>query len=259
MNLMRRFNPLPSFDSDGVKIAYDVHGEGEPILLIHGFASNAAVNWKSTGWIDLLTKAGRQVITIDNRGHGKSEKLYEPDAYTSRQMAADSSRLLTHLGLPMADIMGYSMGARLTALIGIHHGAQARSLIIAGLAGNMIHGVGGAAEIAEALRAESAGAVKDAGAKAFRLFAEQTKSDLEALATCISSHREIVTVEDLGKINAPALVVAGEDDEIAGSVSTLVDAIPGAEGVVLPGRDHMKAVGDKTYKLSVLDFLDRRP
>jgi pimeloyl-ACP methyl ester carboxylesterase len=68
-----------------------------------------------------------------------------------------------------------------------------------------------------------------------------------------------VTVEDLGKINAPTLVVAGEDDEIAGSVSTLVDAIPGAEGVVLPGRDHMKAVGDKTYKLSVLDFLDRRP
>jgi pimeloyl-ACP methyl ester carboxylesterase len=110
-----------------------------------------------------------------------------------------------------------------------------------------------------ALRAESAGKVKDAGAKAFRLFAEQTNSDLEALAACISSHREIVTTEDLDKINVPALVVAGEDDEIAGSVSTLVDAIPGSEGVVLPGRDHMKAVGDKTYKLSVLDFLDRRP
>jgi pimeloyl-ACP methyl ester carboxylesterase len=250
---------LPSFDSDGVKIAFDVHGEGEPILLIHGFASNASVNWRSTGWIDLLSKAGRQVITIDNRGHGKSEKLYDTSAYTSRQMAADSSRLLAHLGLPRADIMGYSMGARLTALMGIHHAEQVRSLIIAGLAGNMIHGVGGAAEIAAALWAESAGKVKDAGAKAFRLFAEQTNSDLEALAACISSHREIVTTEDLDKINVPALVVAGEDDEIAGSVSTLVDAIPGSEGVVLPGRDHMKAVGDKTYKLSVLDFLDRRP
>jgi pimeloyl-ACP methyl ester carboxylesterase len=251
---------LPSFDSDGVKIAYDVHGEGEPILLIHGFASNAAVNWKSTGWIDLLTKAGRQVITIDNRGHGKSEKLYDARAPTRRgrwQLIPAGCSLTS--GCRRLTSWGTRWGRDLTALIGIHHGSQARSLIIAGLAGNMIHGVGGSAEIADALRAESVSKVKDAGAKAFRLFAEQTNSDLEALAACISSHREIVTTEDLDKINVPALVVAGEDDEIAGSVSTLVDAIPGSEGVVLPGRDHMKAVGDKTYKLSVLDFLDRRP
>jgi pimeloyl-ACP methyl ester carboxylesterase len=75
----------------------------------------------------------------------------------------------------------------------------------------------------------------------------------------MSSHRVLVGEDELATIKAPALVVAGEDDTIAGAVEPLVDAIPGAEGVVLPGRDHMKAVGDKTYKLSVLDFLDRRP
>lgn len=250
---------MPSFMSDGVEIHYEVFGEGEPILLIHGFASNAKVNWGSTGWIDLLTKAGRQVIAIDNRGHGRSAKLHDPAKYTARVMAQDSSRLISHLGHRQVDIMGYSMGARLTALLGIHHPEQARSLIIAGLAGNMIHGVGGAEEIAKALRAPSLDSVKDPQGRGFRAFAEQTRSDLEALANCISSHRELVSVEDLARITAPTLVVAGEDDEVAGEVGALVDAIRGAEGVVLPGRDHMKAVGDKTYKLSVLDFLDRRP
>ena len=65
--------------SDDVEIAYEVHGEGEPILLIHGFASNGKVNWGSTGWIELLTRAGRQAIVIDNRGHGKSTKLHDPE------------------------------------------------------------------------------------------------------------------------------------------------------------------------------------
>jgi pimeloyl-ACP methyl ester carboxylesterase len=250
---------VPTFMSDDVQIAYEVIGDGEPILLIHGFASNARVNWHSTGWVDLLEKSGRQVITIDNRGHGKSQKLYDPARYTSREMALDSSRLIEYLGHRHVDIMGYSMGARLTALLGIHHAEQARSLVIAGLAGNMISGVGGGEEIAAALRAPSADKVKDATARGFRQFAEQTKSDLEALANCISSHRETVSPEQLATIKAPALVVAGEDDDIAGAVSTLVDEIPGAEGVVLTGRDHMKAVGDKTFKLSVLDFLDRRP
>ena len=82
-----------TFSSDGVRIAYDVHGEGEPVLLVHGFASSAAVNWGSTGWIDLLKKAGRQVIALDNRGHGASEKLYDPALYDASTMAEDLRRL----------------------------------------------------------------------------------------------------------------------------------------------------------------------
>ncbi len=244
--------------SDDVKIAYEVRGEGEPILLIHGFASNSRTNWQETGWIDLLTRVGRQVITIDNRGHGKSDKPHDADRYTSAEMARDSSNLINHLGHERVDVMGYSMGARLTALLGINHADQARSLVIAGLASNMITGVSGSEEVVEALRAPSLARAKGVQGKAFRAFAEQTGSDLEALAACMLSHRVLVSEEDLGKITAPTLVVAGDEDEIAGSVSTLVDAIPFAEGVVLPGKDHMKAVGDKTYKLSVLDFLDRR-
>jgi len=244
--------------SDDVRIAYEVHGDGEPILLIHGFASNSRINWQSTGWIDLLTKVGRQVITIDNRGHGKSDKPHDAERYSSAEMALDSSKLINHLGHEKVDVMGYSMGARLTALLGINHATQTRSLVIAGLASNMITGVSGSQEIVSALRAPSLAGAKGVQGRAFRAFAEQTGSDLEALAACMSSHRVLVNEEDLGKIAVPTLVVAGDEDDLAGSVSTLVDAIPFAEGIVLPGKDHMKAVGDKTYKLSVLDFLDRR-
>lgn len=244
--------------SDDVKIAYEVYGDGEPILLIHGFASNSRINWQSTGWIDLLTKVGRQVITIDNRGHGKSDKPHDAERYSSPEMARDSSNLISHLGHETVDVMGYSMGARLTALLSINHPAQTRSLVIAGLASNMITGVSGSEEIVAALRAPSLARVKGVQGKSFRSFAEQTGSDLEALAACMSSHRVLVSEEELGKITAPTLVVVGDEDDIAGSVGALVDAIPFAEGIVLPGKDHMKAVGDKTYKLSVLDFLDRR-
>ncbi len=249
---------MPSFLSNNVNIAYEVHGDGEPILLIHGFASNSRINWQSTGWIDLLTKVGRQVITIDNRGHGKSDKPHDAESYSSSEMARDSSNLISHLGHETVDIMGYSMGARLAALLGINHPGQARSLVIAGLAGNMIHGVSGSDEIVAALRAPSLARANGVQGKAFRAFAEQTGSDLQALAACMSSHRIKVGKEELKKITVPTLVVAGEEDDIAGSVGTLVDAIPFAEGLVLPGKDHMKAVGDKAYKLSVLDFLDRR-
>jgi pimeloyl-ACP methyl ester carboxylesterase len=119
----------------------------------------------------------------------------------------------------------------------------------------MITGVGGAEAIALALEAPSRSDVTDPAARAFRIFAEQTKSDLKALAACIRSSREKITVEELAAIRVPVLVVAGENDDVAGDVETLVKAIPGARGVTLPGRNHMNAVGDRGYKDAVLAFL----
>ena len=112
---------LQEFSSDGVRIAYiDVAPEGsdlgEPILLIHGFASSHRINWVNPRWVDTLSKAGRRVIAFDNRGHGRSEKLYDPAAYHSDVMARDAANLLDHLSIPRADVMGYSMGARIAEL-----------------------------------------------------------------------------------------------------------------------------------------------
>jgi pimeloyl-ACP methyl ester carboxylesterase len=134
---------MPSFKSDGVKIDYVDEGEGEPILLIHGFASNATVNWRDPGWIEALTKAGRRVVALDNRGHGKSEKLYEPDRYGAPAMAEDAVRLLDHLGIGRADVMGYSVGARIAAFLVLAHPQRVRSVIFAGLGINMVRGMDG--------------------------------------------------------------------------------------------------------------------
>ncbi|MGQ0486542.1 MAG: alpha/beta fold hydrolase [Hyphomicrobiales bacterium] len=246
---------MHKFNSGGVEIAYDVAGEGPSILLIHGFASNANVNWRDTGWVKTLVDAGRRVIVIDNRGHGASEKLYDPALYQAPIMAEDARRLLDHLATERADVMGYSMGARIAAFLTINHPARVRSAVFAGLASRMITGVGGAEEIARALEAGSAAEVTEAGARAFRLFAEQTKSDLKALSACMRSARAKIAAEELGRIAVPVLVVAGEKDDVAGEVAPLVAAIPGARGVTLPGRNHMSAVGDKSYKAAVLRFL----
>jgi len=249
------FWAVHSFNSDGVEIAYEDEGEGPPILLIHGFASNGRVNWQDTGWVKTLVQAGRRVITIDNRGHGESEKLHDPALYPATEMAEDARRLLDHLELANADIMGYSMGARIAAFLSINHSNRVNRAIFAGLASRMITGVGGGEAIAAGLEANSLADVMNPEARSFRIFAEQTKSDLKALAACVRASRVKITVVDLARIAVPILVVAGDQDEIAGDVATLVAAIPGARGVTLPGRGHMNAVGDKTYKAAVLEFL----
>jgi pimeloyl-ACP methyl ester carboxylesterase len=213
------------------------------------------VNWWDTGWVKTLTEAGRQVITFDNRGHGASQKLYESRLYPATEMAEDARRLLDHLGIVQADVMGYSMGARVAAFLTISHPERVRRAVFAGLASRMITGVGGGEAIARGLEAASRDEVTDPGARSFRIFAEQTRSDLKALAACIRSSREKITLGELRGITVPVLVVAGDKDDVAGDVDTLVAAIPGARGVVLPNRNHMNAVGDRGYKDAVLAFL----
>lgn len=249
------FRAMHRFNSDGVEIAYETAGEGEPILLIHGFASSGRVNWWDTGWVKTLTEAGHKVVTFDNRGHGASQKLYDPEAYPAPEMAEDARRLLDHLGIGKADVMGYSMGARIAAFLTINHPDRVRRAVFAGLASRMITGVGGGDTIAAGLDAESLADVTEPTARAFRTFAEQTGSDLKALAACMRSSRAKITAEALSRISVPVLVVAGEKDDVAGSVDGLVSVIPGAKGVTLPSRNHMNAVGDKGYKAAVLDFL----
>src|SRR5581483_7741507 len=103
---------MPSFRHDKVELAYLDEGAGDPVVLVHGFASNKEVNWVQTGWMTTLTRAGRRAIALDNRGHGQSTKLYDPEEYRVGKMAEDVRALLDHLRLNQADVMGYSMGAR---------------------------------------------------------------------------------------------------------------------------------------------------
>jgi pimeloyl-ACP methyl ester carboxylesterase len=252
---------MTTFSSDGVEIAYVDEGaaepDAEPVLLIHGFASNAPTNWIDTGWISMLRDAGYRVVAFDNRGHGKSQKLYELADYGAPLMAEDARRLLDHLGIRRAHVIGYSMGARIAAFLALAHPERVQSLVFGGLGINMVRGMAGTGPIAHALEAPSAEAVKSQAARTFRVFAEQTKSDLKALAACIRSARAPITAEAVATLKAPVLVAVGENDVVGGPAADLAALIPGADAFVIQGREHMKAVGDRTFKAAVLDFLAR--
>jgi pimeloyl-ACP methyl ester carboxylesterase len=249
--------PKHTFSSDGVEIAYFDTGEGDPVLCIHGFASTAHINWTYPGWVDTLTKAGRRVIALDNRGHGDSEKLYDPAAYHTTLMAEDARALLDHLGIAQATVLGYSMGSRITAFLAQRHPDRVKAAIMGGLGIKLIDGVGLPETIAEALEAPTLEEVTDPQGRMFRAFAMQTKSDRRALAACIRGSRNLMSREEAASIACPVLIAVGTRDEIAGPPEPLAAIIPRGEVLAIPDRDHMPAVGDKVFKAGALDFLAR--
>ncbi|HEX8164212.1 MAG TPA: alpha/beta hydrolase [Beijerinckiaceae bacterium] len=250
------------FTSAGVRIAFvdfAPAGGGDPILLVHGFASNHAVNWVNTLWTKTLGAAGFRVIALDNRGHGQSQKLYEPALYHTSLMAEDARALLDHLGIERADVMGYSMGARIAVHLALAHPDRVRSLLMGGLGIHLVEGVGLPLGIADAMEAPSADALADPMQRMFRLFAEQTKSDLRALAACIRGSRQVLSRAEVASITTPTLIAVGTKDDVAGSAQDLADLMPDARALDIPGRDHNLAVGDKVHKQAVLAFLAGRP
>ena len=190
---------MPTFSNGDVEIAYLDEGAGEPIVLVHGFASNTQVNWVQPGWVSTLTRDNRRVIALDNRGHGQSTKLYDPADYHTDLMAGDVAALIAHLGLERADVMGYSLGARITAVLAARHPERVRSVILGGVGIKLVEVAGLHHDVARSLELPSIDDVTDPQGKAFRLFAEQTQSDLRALAACLRGSRQTLQRDELAR------------------------------------------------------------
>ncbi len=248
---------MPSFVSEGIEIAYDIYGAGRPVLFVHGFGSNARVNWLETGWIDTVTAAGYKAIAFDNRGHGRSQKLYDPALYPTRLMAHDAINLIDHLGIEKAGFIGYSMGARISAFAAIDAPDRVAAAVFGGMGANMMHGLETSAEIVAALSADSLDDVTGRIGRQYRIFAEHTRSDRMALAACMQSGREAISEAELRSIKVPVLVAVGSEDRISGGAEPLAELIEKGEALVIPHRDHMRATGDKLFKKGVLDFFGR--
>jgi pimeloyl-ACP methyl ester carboxylesterase len=249
---------LPAFDAaNGIKIAYEVFGDGPPILLIHGFGSSGLVNWIETGWTETLAGAGYRAITIDNRGHGNSAKLYEPAAYHPMKMAEDSRALFDHLKIDRAAVFGYSMGARIAAFLALAHPDRVAPSVWGGMGMNLVTGLADSDEIIAALLAPRLADVKSRTGRQFRIFADRTGADKEALAACMVTSRTPMPEADVRRISGPVLVATGGDDVMAGPADALSSILPKGEAFTIPNRDHMRSTGDPNFKSAALDFLAR--
>lgn len=243
---------------DGLDIAYEVAGQGRPLVLIHGFASDRAQNWKAPLWFDALTTAGFRVIALDCRGHGESGKPHEPARYTNDLMADDVLSVMDREKIPLADVMGYSMGGMLGVHFLLRHPARIRKLVIGGVGEYYLHDRSADPRIAEtaaALEVEDKCTIVNPMAKAFRDFADQAGKDRLALAACMRGNRPNRTAVELARAEQPVLVVCGENDNLSGPPGPLAASFANGRAFIVPRRDHMTCVGDRLYKQAVLEFL----
>lgn len=251
---------LDFFHHDGLKLAYldrfDGEGHGTPVLLIHGFASRIDVNWINTAWVKTLCGAGYRVIAIENRGHGASDKPHAAEAYATSRMAEDARALLDHLGIARSFLVGYSMGARISAFLALAHPQRIRALALGGLGIHLVEGVGLPIGIAEALETPDKSTITDPTQRMFRLFAEANRQDLAALGACIRGSRQVLSREAVGRIETPTIVCVGTNDPIAGAPRPLALLMPNARAFDIEGRDHNLAVGDKSHRAAVLNFFE---
>lgn len=241
------------------QLTYYDEGSGAPVLMVHGFASSAKVNWVAPGWFQTLQDAGYRTIALDNLGHGASEKSLIADDYHPAKMAQDVVDLMDALELPKVHLMGYSMGARIAAYLSHDHGARVQTLTMGGLGMALIDGAGDWNPVIHALRAEDPSTIRDKQGQMFRAFADQTKSDRMALAACIEGSRNDMTAVQISEISVPTLIGVGTKDDIAGDPHKLATILPDGRAFDIERRDHMLAVGDASFKKAMLAFIAEHP
>jgi pimeloyl-ACP methyl ester carboxylesterase len=240
---------------DGLEIAYLDAGRGPAVVLSHGFAADHRINWVVPGVVDALVASGRRVLAPDARGHGRSAKPHDPEAYAGDAMGRDIQALMDHLELTSVDVVGYSMGSMVSARL-VPLEPRARSLILGGVGGRMGQARRPARRgaIARAMEADGSGATP--GARAFRQFAERTGADRLALAAI--QRAPIGAPAALGDIAVPTLVLTGDADALVGPPDDLARKIPGATYKLLHGN-HLSAVSNPAFPSSIVDFIAAVP
>jgi pimeloyl-ACP methyl ester carboxylesterase len=248
---------MPVFESHGgVQINYVDEGSGPPAVLVHGFASSLHGNWRAPGIFSALVDEGRRVIALDCRGHGRSGKPHDQEQYAGTAMADDVIALMDHLDVEQADLVGYSMGGYISGLLITHYPQRFRSAVLAGIGDALLDRSreARAAAIASALEAPAGERAADDTGRGFRVFAEATGNDLQALAAMQRTSRPRVDAAALAAVSLPVLVLMGDADTLVGSGDRLAGLIPGARLVVVPG-DHLTAVGAPALRGAIVDFL----
>ncbi len=245
---------------DGIKIAYQTWGTAgtlPPVILHHGFIANTNINWVMPGIVTALTNAGRQVVALDARGHGASDKPHDPSFYGEGKMVQDLRRLFDIVGATHIDLVGYSMGAIVSLFTAVQD-ERIRRLVVGGVGAGVVKLGGGDSRAAPittlvaALQTRDPGTITDPVARAVRSFADGVGADREALAALITAGYSSNIA--LNQITAPTLVIAGDKDPLAAQPEILASSISNARTLVLPG-DHLSVVATPRFASAIVEFL----
>ena len=253
------------FDSNGVQIRYTVQGMGEPIILVHGFTGNGDSNWRGNGVIGRLEEDFK-VIALDTRGHGKSGKPHDPAAY-GLEMVNDVVRLMDHLEIEKAHLVGYSMGGFITLAVASLHPDRLLSAVIGGAGWNESRAETGFETLADSLEAgKGIGpllvALTPAGQpppteEQLAMINQMilASNDPLALAAVIRGMDGLETSrEQIAAIEVPMIAIVGEIDPLREAAERLHELLPAVEVTVLEGKDHMTAMADPLLVESMRDF-----
>lgn len=238
--------------ADGTQIAVHEIGEGRPLILIHGYISDAATNWIKFGHASLIAEAGFRVIMPDLRGHGHSAKPHDPAHYPRDILADDQFALIEHLGLSDFDLAGYSLGGRTVARM-LARGCAPRRAVISGMG---LQGLTSTEARGDHFRHVLTNLGKhERGTPAFmaEAFLKTSGGDPIALLGILDTFVD-TPLEAIRDFNLPIAVICGEEDQDNGSASELADALPQGQLISIPGN-HMSAVVKPELGQAIRDFL----
>ncbi|MEC3952709.1 alpha/beta hydrolase [Nocardia sp. CDC153] len=242
---------------DGLELNYtEWAGEGVPVVLQHGTAADTNANWMSVGVVAALRRAGHHVISLDARGHGRSEKPHDAARYSWRAMADDVRALFDELGLDRVALVGYSMGGIISLLVA-DADKRVERLVVGGIGCGVVDCGGidwrviNSSDIVDAMTADFEQIVPNA--RMFRILADALGLDREAIAMVATGLNE-APIKSLSGITIPTLVLAGDRDPFAAEPERLAAALPDARFVVVPG-DHLAAVAAPGFAEALVDFL----
>lgn len=218
------------------------------VLLAHGFLSSFELNWRETGFADLLADLGREVVPFDFSGHGTAEKPHEPEAYADLPAELDAAVPAGEV----IDAVGFSMGAVQLLHLATRKPERFRRLVLAGIGDNVFR-AHDASRVADAIAAGEE--PEDDGTTKF--FVQSSKipgNDPLALAACMRRMHAPLTEDDLARVTFPVLVVLGDKD-FAGPADRLVAALPDARFVSLRNTEHFATPRAFGFFDAALDFL----
>jgi pimeloyl-ACP methyl ester carboxylesterase len=236
------------------------------VLAVHGFGSTAHYTWEATGHLAALTRAGRRVVAPDLRGHGLSDRPHRPSSYRFDALLADLRAVVAATGGPGIDVLGYSLGARLSWSLAADPALRVRRAVLGGYDGRTVFEGVDPSGLTGPVDDAAPGAGVDPEARIGPVTDDPTRRIAGIVHAVPGNDREALTALVIGLAGSvthdpepqvPTLVVAGDADPLASGAELLAVGLPDGHFLAIPGRDHISTVPSSVFRRGVVEFLGR--